>query len=366
MVNITEQLDFGGKLVEDFMNDSRNSSADIYEDERSLTTWTDLLLLGIGLFIIGANVFTSFVLLKCRRMSIQIKSLSLCLNSADICIGLFLWLRMITDKYAALRNNIYVCYSVFYGFRTATFVSLVTLASFAVDRALSLVFAMRYYSNVTTNTSFVWCVTMWITSLTLTFISFREGFSTATSKGQDCFTDPDNNALGAEYILVTAFICFVLICISYAIIFRKVSEYIGKISPKGHNAPSITKSRYHYRAATKILILILLFVVCFTPSAIYKTVVAFKTELKYNTTQLRRIVGILYTLNSCVNPVMYAWRFKECRLHCKALICFWNKTKLREIRRIQMLNYCSYLQSSDNDNTKPTTGGQAATKKDEH
>ena len=339
MVNVTDKM-FSGE----FRNSSRNSTLYINEElPAALKIVMDLVMFGIASFIIVANVFTSMGLLKCHRMSLQIKALSLCLNSAGICIGIFLLLSLISDYFSVLKNDIFICSSIFYGFRTATLVCLGTLASFAVDRALSVVFAMRYYSNVTQNTSFVWCVAIWITSISLTVISFREGFSQV----QNCFKDPDNNALGAEYLIVSALVCFVLIILSYAIIFRKVIEYIGEILPKGHNAPSVSKSRYHYRASIKILILILLFVMFFLPSGIYIAVVAFKTELKYNSPLLRRIVGLFYLLNSCANPVMYAWRFKECRLHCKALLCVWNKNKLSAIKRKQMLYYCNYIQSHD-------------------
>lgn len=358
MANTTNQFPSDGAAFGDFRNISINTNVDVTEPPTFFTA-IDLVWCGIVTFIILANAFTRVALTKCRLMATQMKALSLCLNSADLCIGTLTTLRVVIGK-STLRNNLYACSLVLYGFRTTTFVCLGTITSFAVDRALSLVFAMRYHSNITTNTSTMWCLTLWVISIVFTAISFRGEISVVASCVDGCFNNTNNTTLGSELMIGTALVCFSLITVSYVIIYRKVRQYINKISPTGHSVPGIVNNNYHYRASVKIFILILLFVMFFLPSAIYHTVLL-TTDSKYQNELLRRIVGVFFLLNSCANPVMYALRFKECRLHCIALICFWNKDKVREIRFKQMFNPYSYYHSSeqlkqtDHDVTEITT-----------
>ena len=40
----------------------------------------------------------------------------------------------------------------------------------------------------------------------------------------------------------------------------------------------------------------------------------------------------LVFMNSLINPFLYVWRFKQCRSQVISLLCFWNKTKVNDIK----------------------------------
>ena len=51
---------------------------------------------------------------------------------------------------------------------------------------------------------------------------------------------------------------------------------------------------------------------------------------------------IALTVTFIVDPILYAWRYKMCRLHMMMILCFFRKSKVEEIRKTLNDHYCSY------------------------
>ena len=54
------------------------------------------------------------------------------------------------------------------------------------------------------------------------------------------------------------------------------------------------------------------------------------------------ISSVLLLFAFIVDPFLYAWRYKMCRLHMMRIMCFFRKSKMEEITYILNDHYCSY------------------------
>ena len=95
-------------------------------------------------------------------------------------------------------------------------------------------------------------------------------------------------------------------------------------------------------ALAKVSTVVCVFMICYTPFTCYLLYYIIFPDEKKNTL-LRGLVYGLISINSCLNPLIYAARLKECRSEILKILCFWNKSKLEAIIKEAKLESAPYL-----------------------
>ena len=130
--------------------------------------------------------------------------------------------------------------------------------------------------------------------------------------------------------------------LSYVGITRSVIKVIKRESNILSNVV-IQKRRYAAKTAiAKVTTVVVVFLCCYTPLVgfiLYHVI--YPRAAENETTRI--IVIAALSANSCINPFIYAMRFKECQREMLKLFCFWNKEQMSSIEYISKVKVAPYL-----------------------
>ncbi|CAH1250270.1 MTNR1A [Branchiostoma lanceolatum] len=135
-------------------------------------------------------------------------------------------------------------------------------------------------------------------------------------------------------ILPIAIICNVIIIVSYVMIYRKVKESSARVRgdrPSENKIPPMVLSQIKNMAAIYVV-----FNICVTPEVLMN-IITYETGDSLRVLNL--VARIVFTCNSCVNPVIYTIGNKEFRNELKSL---WghvfHRVKKQEQNRVEMIS----------------------------
>lgn len=110
------------------------------------------------------NVLGFFVLMKCKKLPLQIKVLSINMIVPDFLLGSATGIAYgIQYVYPLSTGGAAICHAIF---DTLTTLSILNITAFGVDRFLSLKFALKYQIYTTKERMIAMCVIMWLFSIT--------------------------------------------------------------------------------------------------------------------------------------------------------------------------------------------------------
>lgn len=218
----------------------------------------------------------------------------------DLCVGITLeplfvtaWVSMIKERWNICR---YVIDAGFFISYTLGSVSLMTISTISVDRLLALSLRLKYKQIVTLKRIFAVVITIWLTGIGGTAMSFWNYFLT----------------LWIGYIGI--FLCLIISCFSYVRIFLRLRQNQMMIRPYDHqNQPSegalLNIARYRKTVHNALWVQVALGI-CYLPYIIMGAIVA-HGEINPFIYLAWTSAGTLVFLNSTLNPILYCWKMRE-------------------------------------------------------
>ncbi|XP_002731019.1 high-affinity lysophosphatidic acid receptor-like [Saccoglossus kowalevskii] len=174
-----------------------------------------------------------------------------------------------------------------------------------------------------------------------------------------CLLERPDNAADAIYAIIQLLCLFYLPCILMSYSYLCILNTVRRNSCRVQNHPeslSVSQANklgltgitrparvnvdmsFKTRAFTTILLLFIVFVICWVPYAITHLIVLFGDNYGQNYL-LETIILWLSYLNSAFNPIIYCWRIKKFREACREIIPktfkLWPKLPGRTQRRIR-------------------------------
>ncbi|XP_062606894.1 isotocin receptor-like [Saccostrea cucullata] len=259
------------------------------------------MAVGVPMFI--ENLLAILVLLNCKTMTVQIRTLLLNLSVADCLTGLVL---AIPDFAYQLTFH---CRIKKYMGATITFASILTVSLLNLDRCLALFFGIRYYVKVTDVKVKISCALLWILAFLNSYFMYLD---LSLSSGIYClkvYSSPSNFATKFAKINCLIFVFFNVLLLGYL---------LYKIPRKATNT-----------VLAKMAIITGTALVCYTPGLFLHAF--FPIEDDYYR-KLIGYTGVLAFSNSILNPILYVWRFKEAQYVVTKVVCFWNNAFLEKRR----------------------------------
>lgn len=271
------------------------------------------LAMGVGLFILIENIFTFIVLLRCQKILLQIRILSITLCTTDLLTGLNF---SIPDFF---HEEYFQCRLKKYPQTFLATMSILTVSMINADRCLAFYYGINYYIRVTPKRVKMAVVFMWIICIVNSYLTF---YDEQSSYGICCsvmeFT-PNNT------------INFVGKSTNVIILFSNIFFYSYIVSS--------IKSREQKAVVGKLTIITGCVLVSCGPGML--VFLLFPMD-KVENRRYFLYTGLLVLLNSIINPCLYVWRFREARYQCRKIVCFWNRKMLQQDDNNRKQSHATY------------------------
>ena len=245
------------------------------------------------------NTMILLALRKCQSLHSPSKALLCSLALTDLFVGLIV-LPLFTAYYLMVILQIpryYCVIAITYG-RTSTFiggVSLLTVATIAIDRYLAFHLRLRYRELVKLRRVVCLLVIEWI--------------ATAVWSGSWFLSVLINMYSGAVGLLSWCLI----IPLCYFSIYRNLRRHVAQIHCNLNSSASTDFDVAQYKKTVNSMLWSYgLLLVCYMPHLTSLLVILF-TGLNTTFRFPLHVSGIVVFVNSCLNPVLYCWKIKGIR-----------------------------------------------------
>ena len=283
------------------------------------------------------NISSLIALIRSRTLSpnIRVLSMNLIVSNVIVCSGgitqIFLGVDMASsnmdDRCAPKLLASYIMMVTY-------LISLLSITAMAVDRLAAIVFPLKYLEFICANRIRNACIFIWILSLLISTSHHIENSNRiiTCANGKYKF---ENVSIGImndslKVIGITNLIVTTLNIVIFSLLFLYILR--NKVS----------MGVYSFSILRKLLVIFLAYAALYGPFCIITIIVGVtpgeKTGLKHYITTTIVIAAFAYV----IDPFLYAWRYKMCRLHIMKILCFFRKTKVEELSTALNDYYCTY------------------------
>ena len=200
---------------------------------------------------------------------------------------------------------------------TSLTASLLCLITLSIDRYIAITYAVKYRNNVTWKKCWIASFIIWILSLSLPFVYVKTGYI-------DFLMIYINTAV----VIVT--VTLVMIYIHLFKFLQAQIEKIKDITKTTTNAKNMLemKRKFQQKRVTRVFLWVLvLFLACYFPGAIVIYVLQFCTKCTCEVIHITRDIGFyVITINSCMNPFVYAFKNKHYK---QAAYEIWTRSRMK-------------------------------------
>ena len=200
---------------------------------------------------------------------------------------------------------------------TSLTASLLCLITLSVDRYIAITYAVKYRNNVTWKKCWIGSFIIWILSLSLPFVYIKTGYI-------------DFLMIYINTAVVIAAVTLVMIYIRLFKFLQAQIEKMKDITKTTTNAKSMLemKRKFQQKRVTRVFLWVLiLFLACYFPGAIVVYVLQLCTECTCEVIHITRDIAFyLITINSCMNPFVYAFKNKYYK---QAAYEIWTRSRIK-------------------------------------
>ena len=193
--------------------------------------------------------------------------------------------------------------------------SLLCLITLSVDRYIAITYPIRYRSNLTWKKCWFGSLVIWTLSVSIPFIYLETGYI-------------DFLMIYINTAVVIAVFTLIMTYIRVYKFLRAQTQRMKEITRTTTAETKIleVKRTFQQKRVTRVFLwILLLFLVCYIPGAIIVYTLQFCTICSCESIHVMRDVSFyLLTVNSCMNPFVYAFKNKHYR---HAIMALWTHSK---------------------------------------
>ncbi|OWF53857.1 Melanocyte-stimulating hormone receptor [Mizuhopecten yessoensis] len=298
-----------------------------------------------ALILLLPNTLAFISLWKAKSVPKKIKLPILNLIVSDLLTGLsFVSYLIILLLDLPKSTESILCYVQMIWTLTAAFASFSIVGGLAIDRCICIYYEYIYLTKITVKIILVWQVLTWIVSFFFATLIFID-----TNWEAVCLYRYVVGKYGriihiyySIFLRIISGVAFIAICI-------KMKRMINADKLKG------VKRRGIFRTTSKVLVIGLTFHGMYFPLFCHHVFVLIFPDNFDDAHVFYVFASLLTVVNSFVNPFIYVWRFPECRLQLKIMICSWNKNIVNEENRKLKRILVSFLDPPESSTIRQTS-----------
>ncbi|XP_062608514.1 melanocortin receptor 5-like [Saccostrea cucullata] len=267
------------------------------------------------------NVLGFFVLIKCKKLPLQIKVLSINMTVPDFLLGSATGIAYgFQYAYPIAKEGEAICHAIF---DILTTLSILNITAFGVDRFLSLKFALKYQLYTTKERMVAVCVGLWI-------------FSIVSAVIIQLFK---SDALLFKIVLRSVFLSlYVFSYLMILSIYRKHNREINDLQ-------SLSASRIIHDQmvfSRKIVLITGPHFLLYLLAIVVHVIMCFKENVEI--LQMELVVLGITLITIFINPILYIWRFRECRIQLLLMLCICNRRRHENLLKERNILYQPFLE----------------------
>ncbi|XP_030638792.1 trace amine-associated receptor 13c-like [Chanos chanos] len=285
-----------------------------------------ILVIAVVLFTMCGNLLVIISVGHFKQLHTPANILILSLAASDLLVGIILmplyFIRLIESCWFF---GLIFCQLFNYLSFHLTCVSVYNIALIAIDRYFALSNPFIYSKEISQNLIYIVVLFNWIFSLFYNFaLAYCNGNFTdlVICSGECLYTQDDMWSL-VDLVIVFIFPCSVIV-ISYMGIFFIAKRHINTIREltaqrNATHSKNLTNSIRSERKAAKVLsIIVSVFLLCLVPYYVCTLLSGVITAASF--IYIRDNIFILFYLNSCINPIIYALFYPWFRKSAKLIL----------------------------------------------
>ena len=299
--------------------------------------FTKILFIMIPVFSIFMNSCALIAMKRSRTLSpgIRLFSMNFLVSNLLFCTAVIFSVLLREDaRFNRMKDD---CIVILFGYSLqiqSYFVTSFSLTAMALDRLVAIVFPFKYIKLLQGNCMKKACASMWGFAFFIT-LSFNVNNSHLISS---CI----NANYNSTYISISLFennitvigIINLLILILNILLFLSLFINIAK---KNHG-----DRLYSISILKRLSVIFAVYAILHGPFCIATIVISIFPGNRAALVVFGNNTVTPFMLTFIVDPILYAWRYKMCRLHMMMILCFFRKSKVTEIRKTLNDHYCSY------------------------
>ena len=287
-------------------------------------TVTEAMIYTLALTIIIMNIIAVLILFRCKKMAFQIRIFTIHLAVADLLFGISLVLGSLIRR---ISLSSLMCRVNFHSTVVFYFTSLFIITCMSGDRCLALCMPYKYVEVVSAKRVKYLSLLLWFVaiSLSLILLTFTKDVGSSKCAYMDICGKDGFRFVSTVYVGVILVNGVLVIAILWALFLRKNAT--GPLDNDGREN-FIKEQKVIF---TKLLGIFGLFLLTYVPGIVMVTILAFDFDrARYTTPYLT--TRLITMCNSFLSPLVYVWRYPECRFMLRIFCNFWSEERQERLR----------------------------------
>ncbi|KAK2840244.1 hypothetical protein Q5P01_013984 [Channa striata] len=289
------------------------------------TLFTYIVLSSVSLLTVSLNLLVVISISHFKKLHTPTNLLLLSLAVSDFFVGLLMLFQIIFIDGCWFLGDL-MCILYQYLLYIITSASVGTMVLISVDRYVAICDPLHYSTKITQKTVKIWVCLCWIYSVIYPGLNLKDNLK-QPGRYNSCFGECVvllNYVMGIVDLIFSFIVPIILIVLLYMRVFvvavsqaRVMRSHIAAVRLQG--SMKVTAKKSELKAARTLGVVVVVFIMCLCPYYCVSLTGLASKDTMFNASSAVFVLCLFY-LNSCINPMIYAFFYPWFRKSVKFIV----------------------------------------------